>query len=258
MAITFVQSLFQGADKTSSNQLIIGVSRTITAGDDVFIAVATDPQAGSMVVTDNHASSPTYSLVRRETQTGDVESALFRSANYPGGSVSQWTLTLGNAVTARAMCGAVWTNVDDEIGTDAAQASNNAECLAVQHANQPWLSGDLVIGAFGFEGPTGDTHSATFTGSFTTSQGNLVFAPGTTGGGAAGNITCCLAYGIATADSTTGDDASVTAGNNRDNTGAGAVYREVVAQDADRDPYMNAARVYDPALAKAILRSRGR
>lgn len=220
MAIAFVQSLLQGSSKTSGTSLVLSGSKTITTGNTIFVAQASDDSAGTYSVTDNLGN--TYSLVGSQSNAGAVAVRLWRSDVTTGGTLT--TITLSHpTTTARAAiavefsgCGAT----QSPVGTDTETSSNRSYAYPGGVVNTTAQTiGNLWIGAYGAEAP----NTTTLTASAPTGSSMPTVAQGTTGGGSTSNVTCGLSYIISTTTTVDSLSANTATGTNTAAVGAAVI-----------------------------------
>jgi len=222
MAIVYNGLFGTNNSKTSGNSFSITGLETVATGDDLFLAYARDHAGGSPVVTHTGTASITWTLEKQAINSGNVLGELFRGNVTAGGTVIIITLSWGGAATV-AKAGVVgWYSGVGTRDGESSSAAADAICGLVASSQVGWQVGDLVIGAGGYEGPGDDNITIGETGG--TLDEAEVGQDGTTGAGAASNITCILGHGLATSNSTSNDFFANNLTNSRDNAGAGAVY----------------------------------
>lgn len=193
-SIQFIGNIGSATSKTSGATVAISTSAAVAAGDDIIIAYATDPNANvSFSLTDSAGN--TYSQVGYAVNTGQLRTYIFAAYNVnalPSGSTI--TINAGVAVTARAAVASVFSGLADadpldrsSTGTGTGAAPSAGPTSTTSEANE------LLIGAIGTEGPSGDP-AGTWGNSFTTGP-----RTGTTGGTDDTNITISLGYRIVSA-----------------------------------------------------------
>jgi hypothetical protein len=234
MAVAFVQSLGSNQSKAAGTSLAIAVaSLSVTVGNDIFVAFASDVVGTLHAVTDNLGN--TYSLRRTDENPGQVRSQLWRSTITTGGTLTSITESWTTNITAKAMVAGEFSGLGIEDGVTGNQ-NDLSENFTISQSLLTWQTGDLLVGAVGWEGPATDAIAPTGTvGIFSTIA--EVGQNGTTGGGAATNITCTLNYYIASANPGAGNSArDLNSTSARGNAGSGGVYSPAAAP-AGADPY---------------------
>lgn len=226
MAVAFNALFGSNQSKTAGTSLNINPTDiTVATGDDIFLSYAGDDIGSAFGVTDGGTASITWTQEKEQINTGAVKSQLWRGNATAGGTLTDITISWTTNVTAKAAVAGWFSGVGTRDYNDG-QNATAADCFGVDVAGSTaWQAADLVISANGYEGPNGD--DLVFGGLNTTGETAEVGQNGTTGGGAASNITASLTYMIPTSDASAGDN-RVGAHNNtssaRNNAGAGAVY----------------------------------
>jgi hypothetical protein len=221
----FVQALLTGNSKTSGTSLVLSGAVPVTAGNDIFVGFACDDGGSSFGITDNLGN--TYALVRQEVLATFINTQLWRASNIAGGTLTTITVAWTTALTAKTAIAGEFSQLGPLRTTDGDTGTTPNERYAVRHATQPWLRGEFLIGAIGWEGPRTDDTVAQ-----PQSFGSVIVGhDGTTGGAAASNIFVDLCYYMAPVD---GNDDLPThqfgIWNNqavRNSAAAGAIYTEV-------------------------------
>ena len=222
MAAAFVQFLYSAANKTAGTSLVIpaggGGSKTVTVGNDIFVAFAADTTAGSYSVADSLSNS--YSQVHTVSGNNDVDVFLFRSRVTTGGTLASITVS-HPSLTARAGIAAEFSGLSSG-GAVSTGGQQTLDSTATSAGSFSVSSGELLVGAHGWEGPGGDTLG--LAGSSGSPLQTLVEVDddiGTTGGAATTNVSVGLQYVIGSASAS--NVALVgTLNNQRDSAGAGA------------------------------------
>jgi len=240
VAVVFNALFGSNQSKTAGTSLNINPTDiTVAAGDDIFLAYAGDDVGSAFGVTDGGTASITWTLEKEQINAGNVKSQLWRGNVTAGGTLTDITISWTTNVTAKAAVAGWFSGVGTQDGTDGNSTSGGV--AVVDHDRLAFQNGDLVIGAGGHEGPGTDALGVTEGGEWT-ALAEEVGQDGTTGGGVASNIVVNLVYGIANADSVTGD---FLLSNNstavRDSAGAGAVYSPAAVAFVPRQPAINHA-----------------
>ena len=219
---TFVQDLFTGQGKAAGTVLAISGSLTVTAGNYIYVAFASDDGGSGFGITDNLGN--TYGLVKEQINTGNVKTQLWRAPITTGGTLTTITVTWTTDVSAKAAAAGEYADIGTERLTDGVSA-NGSNATMIQ--SNTFFSGELWIGAIGSEGPE---HATTDSSMGTPSQTiDVRLGSNTTGGGAASNIGCSLVHALIGADSSANGTMLVGLGATRDYAGAGAIYNTAAA-----------------------------
>ena len=190
--ISYLGSLGTAVSKTSGTELVITTTLAVSSGDDILVAIATDPNS-SLVVSITDAAGNSYSQVGATViSSGNVRTYLFAAYNVNAMATgSSLTITASPAVTARAAVAALFRGLDDNNPLDQTASATGSSTAPSSGATATTAQADeLLIGVVGTEGPDGDAPGA-WDGSFTTGP-----RLGTAGGTADTNITVSLGYRI--------------------------------------------------------------
>jgi hypothetical protein len=194
-AIVYVGSLGTAATKTSGTSLAITTSIAVSNGDDILVAVATDPNS-SLVVSVSDAAGNSYSQVGSTViNSGNVRTYLFAAYDVNSmASGSAITVTSSPAVTARVAVAALFRGLDDSSPLDrTASATGSSNAPSSGASGTTAQADELLIGVVATEGPNGDA-AGTWDGSFTAGP-----RLGSTGGTDDTNLTISLGYRIVSA-----------------------------------------------------------
>jgi hypothetical protein len=214
-------------NKTAGTTLVLTLDTTpaLELGDTTLIAFAMDGATGTISATDN-ASTPNTYVVDHDVDgsgTGEVRTAIIRGRLTNTTSLTTITIT-HPSVTARAGHADQFrginaaTPLDKVAGTADAGASTTPSSGATATTAQ---NNEIIFGAIGWEGPD-DSESYT-AGTGMTPDQTKILELGTTGGGAASNITAANEYALQTA--TAAQTAGGTITNSRDWTALVATYK---------------------------------
>jgi hypothetical protein len=215
VAAAFVQALFTGQSKTAGTSLAITGSLTVTSGNFLAVAFASDDVGSGYSVTDNLGN--TYTQAGSTiTQAGSVKTMLFVAPVTTGGTLTTQTVSWTTNATAKAAVSGEFSGLGTTYQTNGLATAGAFTCQCFTGTPPDTIpTGGIGIGACGWEGPNGDTITAS--GGATVLVGHL----GTTGGGAVSNITAALVYNttagqtfLASADSTSRANAGVGVGYN--------------------------------------------
>lgn len=220
MPNAFVQALFSGQSKTTGTTLVLSGSKTIVLGNEIFVAFASDPAAGTFSCADNLGN--TYAVANSAVQgsgTTGVATRLFKADVTNPGTLTSITVTHPSMAARAGMAGEF-----SGVGTLRTTGTHIGTALGVGNAypggsggtTTASIAGDLWIGAVGVESAIN-----ALTGVAPTLKVATEIA--TAGSGAATNIEAVLVYLIA-ADTTAKQCAvSIAAGSSA--ASAGAVYQ---------------------------------
>ncbi|HSN95241.1 MAG TPA: metallophosphoesterase [Anaerolineaceae bacterium] len=195
--LVYLGNLGTIATKTSATELQITTEQTVNAGNDIFVALGTDPNSSlTVAVTDNAGNS--YTQVELEINTGNIRTYLFGAYDVNAMPIgSKITISMSVAVTAHAAVAALFDGLTDENALDQLASSNQASSStpASGMTGTTTQADELLIGVIGTEGPVGDSAG--------TWENLFLDGPrtGTTGGTDDTNISISLGYRIV---STTG------------------------------------------------------
>jgi len=190
--ITYLGSLGTVASKSSAQELTITTGMAVTTGNDIFVAVGTDPNQ-NMQVTVTDSAGNAYTQVELEINTGEIRTYLFAAYDVnamPAGS--EITISMNVAVTSQAAVAALFNGLADsgaldQLASNNADTSSNPSSSATATTTQ---ADELLIGVVGIEGPAGD-NAGTWENSFLTGP-----RTGTTGGTDDTNITISMGYRV--------------------------------------------------------------
>jgi len=194
--IIFIGGLGQVAAKSSGSILAIATTLAVSAGDDIIVALATDPNA-NMVVNVTDSAGNDYEQVSLIVNSGQIRTYLFVALNateMPSGSTI--TIDKGVEVTARVAAAALFSGLADNGSLEqTASATGTSTALSsgtTSTTNQP---NELLIGEVGTEDPVGDI-AGTWDGSYSD-----ISRTGTSGDADDSNITIALGYRIVSSTS---------------------------------------------------------
>lgn len=235
MAVAFVQSLGSNQSKTAGTSLAIAVaSLTVTAGNDIFVAFASDDVGSNYSVTDNLGN--TYSQVSEAVNAGNVKAQLWRATGITGGTLTSITISWTTNATAKAMVAGEYSGIGAQDNVQTLTAAGASSISVHDNNTNAVQSGDIMVGAAGWERPGSDNLTTnTVPGVWT---GVEVAQNGTTGGGATSNIAVQLLHAILLAD----DSSNVWTANEitaaADAATVGAAYSPAGAVVAAPYPYV--------------------
>ncbi len=188
--ITYLGSLGSAATKASASEFSITTGLAITSGDDIIVAIATDPNSNIVLSVEDAAGNTYHQIGNAVVNTGQIRTYLF--AAYDVNSMSSGSaiiITDSTSVTAKAAVAALFNGLADGDPLDTiASATGTGTSPSSGATSTTTQAEELLIGLVGTEGPQGDT-SGTWGDSFT--SGSRV---GTTGDTDDTNITISLGY----------------------------------------------------------------
>jgi len=216
MSVAVVQTGLGVSSKTSGTSLGLNPSVDPLAGNLCIVAFASDDAAGTFSIADDQGN--TWREVYNILNPGNVRSILWASILTATitGSITVTHPTL----TARAFTTAEFSGVassTEDVESDGTGTGSTTSTGSVT----PSENNELVIGVCGWEGPISDEDFTQPTG-FT-----IINQWGTTGGGAASNITVIAGYEIQT--TATARSYPKTLFNSRDYANIIATFKQATA-----------------------------
>ncbi len=190
--LAYLGSLGGVSSKASATELVIDTLTPVTTGNDIVVAVGTDPNSNLQVsITDTAGNN--YQQQALVINSGQIRTYLFAAYDVnamPAGS--EITITLSVAVTSNAAVAALFDGLADSGAFDqtASATATNSSTPSSGATPTTTQADELLIGVVGTEGPVEDAAG---------SWGNSFLAgprTGTTGGTADTNITVSLGYRI--------------------------------------------------------------
>ena len=192
--IAHVKNLPVNSTKTTGTSLAITLTSGVAAGNSIVVSFAMNPASGTVSCTDS--ASNTYSLDREHTNGSDTSGVrtLIFSAHNVAALVTNNTITCTHpSVGARAMSASEFSGLLTSGAKDqATSATGNGTSPNSGTTATTTQPDELLIGAIGVEGPSGDT----FTPGTNYTTGTR---SGTSGGNALTNITINPEYRIVSA-----------------------------------------------------------
>ena len=208
-AIASVAAVGTATNKTASTTLAVTVGAAgVTAGNSLIVAVAMNPSTATVTVADTQGN--TYNLdtdVANGSGVSGVRTLVFSAHNITAlVNTNTITVTFSAAVVTKAMSAASFSGLALISARDVTtSASGTSTAPSAGPTATTEIANELVVGAIGTEGPSGDT----FTAGSGYSTTNFTRA-GTTGGVADGNITIAPEYKIVSATGAQTADATIT------------------------------------------------
>ena len=193
--LEYIGDLGSIVSKSSSTELSLITTMPVTTGDDIVLALGTDPNS-SLVVSVSDDAGNTYNQIGNTViNSGQIRTYLFVAydVNFmPSGSAI--TIEATPAVTAHAAVAMLFNGLLDTGGLDqlASSTGTGTEPSSGTTATTTQAN-ELIIGVVGTEGPDGDA-AGTWNNAFTAGLRH-----GTTGGDADTNITISLGYNLVSA-----------------------------------------------------------
>jgi uncharacterized delta-60 repeat protein len=215
-AISKVQDIGTANSKSAGTTLSVIVSGGgVIAGHSIVVTFAMDDNSGSVTCSDTAGN--TYTVDEDVTNAGEVRTVIISSHNVSALSGGGTITVTHPSVTARAMSVAEFSGLAATSTFDQKQSgTGNSASPSSGATPTTTVANELLIGAIGAEGPLGD--------SFT--KGTLWDAAlardGTTGQGAASNITINPEYWVVSATGNYTADGTITS---RDWAAAIATYK---------------------------------
>jgi YD repeat-containing protein len=216
--IAWVKNLTGNSSKATGTSIAATVpAGGVAAGNSIIVSLAMDPASGTVSCTDT--ASNTYTLDRDQINgsgTSGVRTVILSAHNVTA-LVNGNTITCthpslaARAVSASEFSGLLASGAKDQAtsATGSGTSPNSGNVTTTQ-------ADELLIGAIGVEGPSGDTFTPGT--SYTTTERR-----GTSGGGATGNITVNPEYRIVSATNTYA--ATATLGTSRQWSAAIVTYK---------------------------------
>ena len=205
-AISFITSA-SNQSKTAGTSLVLTVPIGGWAtGSSVIITFACDDTAGTYSVADTALN--TYTQDATITNSGDVITKVFSTHNISALAAGDTITITHPSLTARAAIAANFTGLATssvldlslvDTDTDNTPSYNNATTDTTQ-------ADEVIIGAYGGEGPNGDVWGD----DTTLSDEEIIAQIGTTTGGAASNITAFMMYRIVSSIGKHDTDATIS------------------------------------------------
>jgi hypothetical protein len=190
--LAYMGSLGGVATKSSDTELIIPIEQSVITGDDIAVAVATDPNA-NMVVSVHDAAGNTYVQIGDAVvNTGQLRTYLFVAYDVNSMPMnSEIIITATPAVTAHAAVAALFTGLANSDPLDLMSSTTGTSTAPSSGATSTTMQSDeLLIGLIGTEGPQ-DDDPGIWGDLFTDGP-----RQGTTGGGDDTNVTISMGYRI--------------------------------------------------------------
>ena len=217
-AISYVKNIGTANSKSSGTSLSITVpAGGVSAGNSIIVAFAMDDGSGTVSCSDTAGN--TYTVDIDVTNSGNVRTVILSSHNVSA-LISGNSITVTHpSVTARAVSVSEFSGLAPTSALDKIQSNTGSSASPSSGATSTTtVKNELLIGAIGVEGPLDE--------SFT--KGTLWDAAlprnGTTGQGAASNITINPEYWIVSTTGSYTADGTITA---RDWAAVIATYKEV-------------------------------
>lgn len=223
--IAYLGSLGSVASKASATELIITTSQAVRTGDDIVLALATDPNSSLVVNVSDDAGNAYVQIGSTVINSGQIRTYLF--AAYDANSMasgSEIHIAATPAVVAHSAVAALFSGLADGNPLDQIASGTGTGTAPASAATPGTTQADeLLIGVVGTEGPVGDT-AGVWDHSFTEGP-----RTGTTGGENDSNITISLGYRLVSASGTY--TASKTGITQRDWTALIATFKADTSDD---------------------------
>jgi hypothetical protein len=197
--ISYVGDIGTNTIKDSNvTDLVVTTTAAVAAGDDIIIAYATDPNQDLTIAVSDSVGNK-YQQAAMGISVGNLRAYIFAAYNVtalPSGSsitINQ-TVVCSTAVAARAAVVSVFRGLAPVGALEQTNTASGTSTSPSSGAATTVQADQLLIGAVGTEGPSGDT-AGTWSNSFTAGQ-----RAGTTGGtDATTNITVSMGWRIVSA-----------------------------------------------------------
>lgn len=202
MAVTHKAIFGTANSKVAGTTLDITGSQAVDVGDDVFLGFAFDDVGTGFTPSNNAGPSITWVQLGTTSNPTHVNARLWRGTVTAAGTLTTITITWTTNNTAKAAVAGIFTGVGTTKrgeNTDSNASSNDVGTVISILTTFDWQSGDLVIGVAGYEGPGTDSLSVSEINGTTLTSITEEGQDGTTGSTVDTNITCQLAWAIATA-----------------------------------------------------------
>jgi hypothetical protein len=197
-ALEYVGDIGSGTIKDDTNDdLVVTTSAAVAAGDDIIIAYATDPTQDLHITVSDSAGNE-YQRAAMTINMGNLRTYVF-AAYHVNALASGSQITIHQTFysttipAARAAVVSVFRGLAPEGALEQTSNDNGSSTTPSSGAATTVQAEQLLIGAVGTEGPSGDA-AGTWGGSFTAGP-----RAGTTGGTADTNITVSMAWRIVSA-----------------------------------------------------------
>lgn len=195
--ITFVKTIGPNSSKSTGTSIAVTVPASgVAAGNSVIVSLAMDPASGTVSCIDSASNS--YAVDRDQVNgsgTSGVRAVILSTHNVTALASGNTITCTHPSVAARALSASEFSGLAVSGTKDqATSATGQSTSPSSGNTGPTTQAAELLIGAIGVEGPSGDTFTPG--ASYTT-----IGRGGTTGGNAATNITINPEYRIV---STTG------------------------------------------------------
>lgn len=188
--INFLGSLGRVATKSSDTELKISIQQPVITGDDIVVAVATDPNANMVVTVEDAAGNSYEQIGDAVVNVGQLRTYLFVAYNVNSMPMSsEIIITATPAVTAHAAVAALFSGLADGNPLDLTSSNTGTSTTPSSGATaETSQSDELLISLVGTEGPMDDDPG--IWGDSITDGPRM----GTTGGTADTNVTISMGY----------------------------------------------------------------
>jgi hypothetical protein len=178
------------ATKSSASTFSINTTQAVRTGDDILVALATDPNANMEITVEDSAGNDYQQVGSTVINTGQIRTYLYAAFDVDSmPAASQITITDSTAVAAHSAVAMLFTGLANASPMDQTASDTGTSTSPLSGATSTTAQADeLLIGLVGTEGPDGDS-AGTWSGSFT--AGPRI---GTTGGDDDSNITISMGY----------------------------------------------------------------
>lgn len=190
-SINFLGDLGTVIDKSSAMEIVINTSMAVSTGNDIIVALGTDPNS-NMTVTVTDSAGNTYQEEALEVNVGNIRTYLFAAYDVNAMPIgSEITISMSVGVTAHAAVAALFDGLADVDTLDQMASENDTSTSPSSGVTSATTQADeLLIGVVGTEGSADDS-AGTWGDSFLAGP-----RAGTTGGADDENITISMGYRI--------------------------------------------------------------
>ncbi len=186
------------ATKSSDTELIISTSQAVTTGNDIMVALSTDPNSSLVVGVTDDAGNTYVQIGSTVINSGQIRTYLFVAYDVNSMAAgSDIIISATPAVTSHAAVAGLFSGLADVSTLDQiASGTGTSTSPSSGAASSTTQADELLIGVIGTEGPVGDS-AGTWGNSFIAGP-----RAGTTGDADDTNITISLGYRIVSATGT--------------------------------------------------------
>ena len=190
--MTYKGSLGNIATKAFDDELVIFTEQAVITGDDILVALATDPNANMVITVEDEAGNVYRQVGSTVINSGQIRTYLYIAYDVNSMAAgSAITITDSTAVAAKAAIAVLFSGLADSDPLDLTASDTGTGTSPSSGATSTTSQvNEVLIGLVGTEGPDGDS-AGTWADSFVAGP-----RAGTTGGDGDTNITISLGYRI--------------------------------------------------------------